>query len=275
MQVATAIAPVRELIRALPGPVAFVPTMGALHDGHLSLVDAAREHATGIVASVFVNPLQFGPTEDYAKYPRDYDGDFAKLAAAGVDVLFAPDATAMYPTGFSTTVDIGPMAHVFEGEIRKTHFAGVVTVVAKLLNIVQPDVLVLGQKDAQQTAVLRKLIRDLGYPVDVQIVPTSREPDGLARSSRNAFLTPEQRAAAPTLYAALVGMRDALLAGKSKYDATETADKILTEHALLDYFDIVDADTFEVLETLRPPAFVIGAARFGPTRLLDNLWIPD
>lgn len=274
MQVASAIAPVRDLIRALPDPVAFVPTMGALHEGHLSLIEAAREHAKSVVASVFVNPLQFGPTEDYAKYPRDYDGDFAKLAGAGVDVLFAPDATAMYPTGFSTTIDIGQMAHVFEGEIRKTHFAGVVTVVAKLLNIVQPDILVLGQKDAQQTAVLRKLIRDLGYPVDVQIVPTAREPDGLARSSRNAFLTREQRAVAPTLYAALCGMREALLAGKSKYDATETADKILTEHALLDYFDIVDADTFEELDALRAPAFVIGAARFGSTRLLDNLWIP-
>ena len=275
MQVASAIAPARALLRALPRPLGFVPTMGALHDGHVALIAAARERCASVVASVFVNPLQFGPNEDFAKYPRDFDGDVAKLARAGVDVLFSPDAATMYPPDFTTAIDIGPMGTEFEGALRPTHFAGVVTVVAKLLNIVQADVLFVGQKDAQQTAVLRKLVRDLAFPVEVAIVPTSRESDGLARSSRNAYLDEAQRAEAPTLLQALTGMRDALRNGASKYDATEAADKILSPHALLDYFDVVDADTFEPIETLRPPAFVIGAARFGKTRLLDNLWIPD
>jgi pantoate--beta-alanine ligase len=249
--------------------------MGALHDGHLALIAAARKRCASVVVSVFVNPLQFGPNEDFAKYPRDYDGDFAKLAGAGVDVLFAPDAGAMYPPGFSTAIDVGAIGAGFEGALRPTHFAGVVTVVAKLFNIVQADVLFLGQKDAQQTAVLRKLVRDLAFPIEVEIVPTSREADGLARSSRNAFLSEADRAEAPTLSRALVALREAMERGASKADAIDVAGAVLSRSARLDYFDVVDADTFEPIETVRAPAFVIGAARFGTTRLLDNVWIPN
>lgn len=275
MQVATGVAQAGALLRALPRPLGFVPTMGALHRGHLALIAAARSQCASVVASVFVNPLQFGPGEDLANYPRDYDGDFAKLGAAGADLLFAPDAVAMYPPGFSTTVDTGPVGRDYEGAVRPTHFAGVTTVVAKLLNIVQPDALYLGQKDAQQTAVLRRLILDLAFPVEARIVPTEREADGLALSSRNAYLDPAERAAAPSLHRALLALRDALAAGATKAEATARARAALDPLARCDYLDVVDADTFAPLDALRPPAFVIGAARFGTTRLLDNLWIRE
>jgi pantoate--beta-alanine ligase len=179
----------------------------------------------------------------------------------------------MYPDGFSSYVDVGSIGASFEGAIRPDHFRGVATVVGKLLNIVLPKVLYLGQKDAQQSAVLRKLVRDLDYPVHVSIVETVRESDGLAMSSRNAYLSPEQRAEAVTLNRALVALREALESGASKADATAAARATLSALATPDYFDLVDADTFEPLETLRAGTFVIGAARFGTTRLLDNLWI--
>ena len=261
------------MLAGLPRPHGFVPTMGALHAGHLALADAARADCGSITASVFVNPLQFAPSEDLAKYPRDFDGDRRRLQEHGVALLFAPDVHAMYPPGFSTAVDVGPMGTTFEGAIRPTHFRGVATVVAKLLNIMQPDVLLLGQKDAQQTAVLRRLVRDLAFPTEVRIVPTVRDADGLALSSRNAYLSPEHRAAAPSLYAALTALRLLLYQGMSKPAAVEQATTILSQQAQLDYLDVVDADTFEPLQALRPPAFIIGAARFGTTRLLDNLWI--
>jgi pantoate--beta-alanine ligase len=273
MHIATAIAPARALFDAFPQPLGFVPTMGALHAGHLELVRRARAECAGVVVSLFVNPMQFAAGEDLATYPRDFEGDCKKLEAAGVDVLFAPDPATMYPAGFSTSIDVGGPAARYEGAIRPDHFRGVATVVAKLVNVVGADVLYLGQKDAQQTAVLRRMVRDLDLPVRVEIVETIRESDGLALSSRNAYLTPEQRAEAVTLNRALVAMRDALERGASKADAAALATATLSPLATPDYFDAVDADTFEPLETLRPPAFVIGAARFGSTRLLDNLWI--
>ncbi|HTX59821.1 MAG TPA: pantoate--beta-alanine ligase [Verrucomicrobiae bacterium] len=273
MQVATTVAQARALFEIFPRPLGFVPTMGALHDGHLALVQQARTECVSVAASVFVNPLQFGVNEDLAAYPRDLEGDEEKLAQAGVDLLFAPDVATMYPDGFSTAIDVGPIAAHYEGAIRPGHFRGVATVVAKLLGIVQPSVLYLGQKDAQQTAVLRKLVRDLEYPVHVEIVPTVREPDGLAMSSRNAYLTPEQRGAAPTLHGALLAMRERLEAGASKQEAIAAALAALSPAALPDYFDVVDAQTFEPLDALAPSSFVVGAARFGETRLLDNLWI--
>jgi len=187
--VARGVAEARERLAALPRPLAFVPTMGALHAGHLALADAARGACASVGASIFINPLQFGPAEDLAAYPRDFEGDRAKLAEHGVDLLFAPPVEAMYPPGFSTSVDIGPMGRTFEGAIRPTHFAGVATVVAKLLNIMQPEVLFLGQKDAQQTAVLRRLVRDLEIPTEVRVVATLRATYGLALSSRNAYLS--------------------------------------------------------------------------------------
>ena len=247
--------------------------MGALHDGHLALVRRARAESITVAVSVFVNPLQFAAGEDLAKYPRDLEGDKQKLASAGADVAFTPSDESMYPNGFSTSVDVGDIGSAFEGAIRPSHFRGVATVVTKLLNIVRPDTLYLGQKDAQQTAVLRKLVRDLELPVSVTIVPTERDTDGLALSSRNAYLTPEQREAAPSLHNALQAVRLAMSAGRSKVDAIAMGKTRLSKVAELDYIDVVDANSFNPIDTLEPPAFVIAAARFGTTRLLDNLWI--
>jgi pantoate--beta-alanine ligase len=273
MQIATTIAQARALFDVFQQPLGFVPTMGALHDGHLELVRRAREESLSVAASLFVNPLQFGENEDLAKYPRDFEGDRRKLAGAGVDVLFAPEPAAMYPPGYSTGIDVGELGTVYEGAVRPDHFRGVATVVAKLLHIVRPSVLYLGQKDAQQTAVVRKMVRDLDIPVHVEIVETVRESDGLAMSSRNAYLNVAERAEAPSLNRALTAMRDAFERGASKAEATALAAATLSSLATADYFDIVDADTFAPLERLRAPAFAIGAARFGKTRLLDNLWI--
>ena len=273
MQKTDSIAQIRAILNGLPHPLGFVPTMGALHAGHIELATTARAQCAAVAASVFVNPLQFGANEDLDRYPRDLEGDAAKLATAGVDVLFAPTPDVMYPSGFTTTIDAGNIGTQYEGAVRPTHFRGVATVVAKLLNVVRPDVLFLGQKDAQQTAVLRKMIRDLEFPIRVEIVPTVREPDGLAMSSRNAYLNAGQREAAPSLHRALSALRDALANGASKTAAVAEAHHVLSPQAEADYFDVVNADTFEPIERLDPPAFVIGAARFGTTRLLDNLWI--
>lgn len=273
MEHAVTVARARALFRASPRPLGFVPTMGALHEGHLELVRRARSRSAGVGVSIFVNPLQFGASEDLATYPRDPARDRAKLAAAGVDVLFAPETNAMYGADFTGFVDVGPLGTIFEGAQRPLHFRGVTTVIAKLLNIVQPEVLFLGQKDAQQAVVLRKMIVDLNFPVELEILPTVREPDGLAMSSRNGYLDASQRELAPTLYAALLGTREALERGNSKRDAIAAGTAMLSSSAKLDYLDVVDATTFAPLERLRPPAFIIGAARFGPTRLIDNLWI--
>ncbi|MBV8639043.1 MAG: pantoate--beta-alanine ligase [Candidatus Eremiobacteraeota bacterium] len=273
MQVATTILQARALFDVLPRPLGFVPTMGALHEGHLALVRRAREESTTVGASIFINPLQFGANEDLEKYPRDIEADRAKFSAAGVDVLFLPNQAVMYPPDFSTAVDAGEMGTRFEGAARPTHFRGVTTVVSKLLNIVRPDTLYLGQKDAQQTAVLRRMIRDLDIPTHVTIVPTEREADGLALSSRNVYLSVEERQAAPSLHHALQALRMAMQMGKSKADAVAAARTRLDPLAQLDYLDVVDANTFAPIDVLSPPAFVIGAARFGSTRLLDNLWI--
>lgn len=272
MEYAVTIARARALFGALPRPLAFVPTMGALHDGHLELVRHARSGSAAVGASIFVNPLQFGPNEDLQTYPRDPQRDTEKLARAGVEVLFAPEPAAMYPRGFATFVDVGPLGTVFEGAVRPGHFRGVATVIAKLLNIVRPDTLVLGQKDAQQAVVLKKMICDLDVPIEVDIVPTVREPDGLAMSSRNVYLEGEQRAAAPRLHDALIAVREALERGSAKIDAL-AAGKALLDESALDYLDVVDAREFTPLDRLRPPAFIIGAARFGRTRLIDNLWV--
>jgi len=247
--------------------------MGALHDGHLALVRRARARSAAVAASVFVNPLQFGPNEDLASYPRDLDEDRRKLDAEGVAMLFAPQIATLYPDGFATYVDVSKVDAVFEGTVRPGHFRGVATVIAKLLNIVRPNLLFLGQKDAQQAVLLRRMIDELDFPVDVEIVPTVREPDGLAMSSRNRYLNPDERAQAPTLYRALCAMRDALERGMSKPQALSAGKSVLSESAQLDYLDIVDANDFTPLDRLRAPAFLIGAARFGATRLIDNLWI--
>lgn len=273
MQVFDAVDTVRNGLAALPRPVGFVPTMGALHEGHLQLVRAARAECRSVVASVFVNPTQFGPGEDFERYPRDFEGDKAKLERSGVDILFVPRLEEMYPQGFSTYVEVSDVGAAYEGAARPAHFRGVATVVTKLLHIVQPDTLFLGQKDAQQTAVLRKVVRDLQFPVSVRIVPTVREADGLAMSSRNVYLSKEQRSAAPSLHAALETMLEELRRGADAEAARERAREQLDSAAQLEYLDVVNADTFVPLASLQPPAFVIGAARFGTTRLIDNLMV--
>ena len=259
----------RELLPARPR--GFVPTMGALHDGHLALVRASKERCSSTVVSIFVNPMQFAPHEDLSRYPRDIVSDCEKLEAAGVDIVFLPRVEEIYPPEFSTTVDVGALGHVFEGAARPTHFRGVTTVVAKLLNLVQPDLLFLGQKDAQQTAVVQAMMRDLSIATQIAIVPTMRESDGLAMSSRNVYLDAAQRRQAVTLAKAIGALRDALAAGQPKCDALAFAARVLAPQATLEYLDVVDATTFIPLDALRPPYFVVGAARFGETRLLDNV----
>lgn len=273
MLVAEAAAPARAMFAALARPLGFVPTMGALHAGHLELIAQARASCASVVASIFVNPLQFGDGEDFEKYPRDLDADREALSRAGTDVVFAPEATAMYPRGFSTTVDVADVSARYEGAARPGHFRGVATIVAKLLNIVRPDVLFIGQKDAQQAAVLQRLVADLSFDVAVVVVPTVREEDGLARSSRNAFLNEREREQAPTLHHALEAIRDAIGNGASKERALERARVTLSPMAHLDYFDVVDAATFRPLDAAVPGALAIGAATFGTTRLIDNVWI--
>ncbi|HZT13430.1 MAG TPA: pantoate--beta-alanine ligase [Candidatus Baltobacteraceae bacterium] len=263
----------REGLSALPRPLALVPTMGALHEGHMALIRSARAECASVAASVFVNPMQFGPGEDYERYPRDPQRDRRELEAAGVDALFAPSVETMYPAGFSTAIDVGDIGAVFEGAVRPGHFRGVATVVAKLLHVIDPDVLILGQKDAQQTAVLRNLVRDLNFRTRVRVVPTVRERDGLALSSRNVYLNAEQRAAAPTLHESLQLMLERLQRGESVDQAREAARAHLWPQAAWEYLELVDARTFAPIGSLRPPAFVIGAARFSRTRLIDNLFV--
>ncbi|GAC1651974.1 MAG: pantoate--beta-alanine ligase [Vulcanimicrobiaceae bacterium] len=273
MLVATTIEQAEALLENLARPLGFVPTMGALHAGHLALIEAARRDCASVACSVFVNPMQFGPAEDLERYPRDLEGDREKLQEGGVEFLFAPGEAQMYPPGFSTAVEVAPMGTTFEGAIRPGHFRGVATVVAKLLAIMRPDVLFLGQKDAQQATLVRRMVLDLALPVDVRIVPTVRESDGLALSSRNRYLSPQERAAAPSLYAALTALRLLLHQGVAKPSAIDQAQAILSPLAKWEYLDVVSAESFQPLPALRPPAFIIGAARFERTRLLDNLWI--
>ncbi len=210
MRVARTVEEARGTLATLPRPLGLVPTMGALHEGHLTLVRAARERCAAVAASLFVNPTQFGAGEDFARYPRDEARDLALFEEAGIDVVFAPAPDEMYATDASTTVHVeGPITESLEGVDRPGHFDGVATVVTKLLTVVAPDVAFFGQKDAQQLALIRRLARDLDLPVEVAAVPTVREPDGLAMSSRNAYLTPGQRAVAPDLYRALLAGRAA------------------------------------------------------------------
>jgi pantoate--beta-alanine ligase len=265
----------RSIARRLPQPLGLVPTMGALHAGHLSLVERAVRENASVVASIFVNPLQFGQGEDFARYPRDFERDAAALRACGVDLLYAPSAEMMYPPGFVTAIDPGPVARGYEGSSRPGHFAGVATVVAKLLNTLEPARLYLGQKDAQQVAVLQTVVRDLDLPVEVVVVPTLRDEDGLALSSRNVYLSAEERAAAPSLHRALAAVASALAAGESDVaNATLGAALLIRAPLQLEYLAVVEPRTFAPLQKAVPGALVIGAARAGTTRLIDNECVP-
>ena len=268
-----------EAARMEGSVIGFVPTMGALHDGHLSLVSRARDHCDVVVASIFVNPLQFGPSEDLASYPRDLDGDLALLDKEGVDILFAPDAAEMYSGGPpEVTVEPGPLGEILEGASRPGHLKGVCTVVAKLFGIVGQCRAYFGEKDAQQLAVIQRMVMDLDMPVEVIACPTVREEDGLAMSSRNTGLSPDERAAATCLYEALA--RAAWLVEGGERDATvikaEMAKRIGAEPlAALDYVAVVDEGTFGEVGRLDGPVRALVAARIGTTRLIDNLLIGD
>jgi len=260
--------------RAGLGQLGLVPTMGFLHEGHLSLVRRARAENSASAATIFVNPTQFGPNEDLARYPRDLPRDLALLEGEGVDLVFVPEPAEIYPPGFATAIEIGGVTEPLEGAVRPGHFAGVATVVAKLFNIVQPTRAYFGQKDAQQSVVIRKLVRDLNMPVEVVVAPTVREGDGLALSSRNSYLTAEQRAVAPAIFRALTAARARFEAGERDVGVLRSAARQVLEAEAafaIDYVSVADAETLRELDTVAGPALVSIAARLGATRLIDNL----
>ncbi|HEV2424892.1 MAG TPA: pantoate--beta-alanine ligase [Terriglobia bacterium] len=255
-------------------PVCLVPTMGALHAGHLSLVRRAKSDGGALVVSIFVNPAQFGPAEDYSRYPRDLDRDREALAAFEPEAVFVPEAPAMYPGRFETYVEPGSVAERFEGALRPGHFRGVTTVVLKLLNLIAPDVAYFGQKDFQQTAVLRRVITDFNINTGLVICPTVREPDGLALSSRNAYLSAGDRRAAPVLYRSLCRARELFHGGETRADLLESAMRGVLEGepgAKVDYAVIVRPETLEPVIRVTPGCVALVAARVGPVRLIDNL----
>ena len=276
MKIAHTISEVRDAIARRP--CALVPTMGFLHEGHLSLIDAARNAgAESIVVSIFVNPRQFGPSEDFERYPRDEERDRALLESRNVDLLFLPPVDVMYPPGAVTAVTLGGVAKPLEGARRPGHFDGVATVVLKLFDIVQPDLAVFGRKDAQQCAVIDRMVRDLDVPVRLVFADTVRERDGLAMSSRNAYLSAEERKLAPALHRALRGGVEAVTHGIHDVAGVEHLMRKLMEETPridVDYLVLVDPLTFEPPADFKRPLLVAGAIRLGATRLIDNIAIP-
>ncbi|HVG24159.1 MAG TPA: pantoate--beta-alanine ligase [Thermoanaerobaculia bacterium] len=258
--------------------VGFVPTMGFLHEGHLSLVDVARAAgATFVVVSIFVNPKQFGPNEDFSRYPRNEERDRALLESANVDLLFLPLVEVMYPAGAATTITVGGVAKPLEGERRPGHFDGVATVVAKLFNIVQPDLAAFGRKDAQQCAVIEQLVRDLDFPVRLVFGETLREDDALAMSSRNSYLSAGERAKAPVLHRALRAGEEAVTHGIHEVAGIEKLMHRVVEEAggvEVDYLAVVDPLTFEAPVDFEREGLLAGAVKIGRTRLIDNLRVP-
>jgi len=254
------------------GDLGFVPTMGALHEGHIALVAAAGAAHERVAASIFVNPTQFGPNEDFLDYPRTEDKDLAKLEAAGCDLVWMPDVATMYPADAATSVHVAGPALRWEGEIRPGHFNGVATVVAKLFGQVRPSAAYFGEKDWQQIQVISRMVEDLPLPVRIVPIPTIREPDGLALSSRNRFLGPRERAIAPALHKALSGAARALAAGAPVEATLDDARKALRAAGLApDYFVLVNAKSLEPAAMVSHPARLLAAAKLGPIRLLDNV----
>ena len=257
----------------MAGRLALVPTMGALHSGHLALISEARKRADRVAASIFVNPAQFGEGEDFGRYPRREADDARMLEDAGCDLLWMPSVADIYPAGFATKVSVSGVSERWEGEARPGHFDGVATVVAKLLLAVRPDVALFGEKDFQQLAVIRRMVADLGIPVEVVGVPTVRETDGLALSSRNAYLSPDERARAVALPNALKAARDAIRDGSAVGAAVKSAKQSLVDAGFLriDYLALVDAETLEPLDAPQGNMRLIAAAVVGTTRLIDNV----
>jgi pantoate--beta-alanine ligase len=277
MKVCTTINEMRSASRAVRRAgkrLGFVPTMGALHEGHLSLARAARASSDVMAASIFVNPTQFGPNEDLAKYPRSFERDRELLERGGVELLFAPSVEEMYSAGAVTWVTVEGLSDKLDGRSRPGHFRGVSTVVAKLFHIVEPDAAFFGQKDAAQVAVIRRMVRDLNFAVEIVVCPIVREPDGLAMSSRNAYLDPEQRNQSLVLYRSLMRVKALADAGERRaaiLSAAGRAEFLPASSVRLDYFEIVDPDTLEPLEDVSGGALVAAAAFVGPTRLIDNI----
>ena len=279
MLTVSSIEELRKIRRELPEPVGFVPTMGFLHEGHLSLVRAAQKVCGSVVVSIYVNPTQFGPTEDLAKYPRDLARDESLLIGENVDVLWTPSDIIMYPPGYQTWVTVEKVTQVLEGAARPTHFRGVSTIVAKLFMCVQPQMAFFGQKDAQQAVVLKKMAIDLNFPIDMVICPIAREPDGLALSSRNVYLTDDQRRSAPVLH------RSLLLAKKLYQKGERNAETIkakmmelfdMEPQARVQYISIADASTLEEVDQMNDSQILISmAVYFGGTRLIDNILLPE
>ncbi len=272
-----AIAEIRAAVKAAKAAgksVALVPTMGALHAGHAELIRAARRHAGFVVVSIFVNPTQFGPHEDFGKYPRTLDADRTLATASGADWIFAPTVPELYPPGFATQVEVPALDRMLCGQRRPGHFRGVCTVVLKMLNIVQPHIAVFGAKDAQQCAVLKRMVRDLDVPVELRIEPTVREADGLALSSRNRYLSAADRTEAPRIYRALRTVLHRVAAGEidvARLQSGLLAELLTIPGAKVDYAEIVDAESLEPINLLRRPALVAVAVVLGTTRFIDNV----
>ena len=275
MRVLHSIVEMKETRRKLRGSVGFVPTMGYLHKGHLELACRARAENRNVIVSIFVNPAQFGPKEDYAAYPRDTERDLALLKKEGVNIVFMPGAEDMYPPRYCTWVDLEKVTERLEGAIRPGHFRGVATVVAKLFNIVEPTRAYFGQKDAQQVVVIQKMVADLNMNLEVVVVPTVREPDGLAMSSRNVYLSPQERKAATVLYKSLSLAQK--LWGKGERNADVIRKKMTAliqsepRASRIDYVSIADAETLEELDSIDRKAVVSLAVKIGKPRLIDNI----
>ena len=276
MKVIETIDDMRRLRHQLAEPVGFVPTMGYFHEGHLTLVRRARAENPSVVVSIFVNPTQFGPEDDFNKYPRDPQRDLALLQKEKSDIVFMPSAAEMYPPQFNSWVEVGKVTERLEGASRPGHFRGVTTVVAKLFNIVQPTRAYFGQKDAQQTIVIKKMVADLNMNLEIVTVPTVREPDGLAMSSRNTYLNPKQRQAATALYQALTLAQKLWLQGET--DAQRLRQEMIAliqkqPLADIDYVSIADPETLDESDTVNSPALVSLAVKIGSTRLIDNIML--
>jgi pantoate--beta-alanine ligase len=274
MQIFRTIGDAKKYLRLVQGEglrIGLVPTMGALHDGHLSLVRLAREKAEVVVASIFVNPTQFGPNEDFSRYPRDLEGDAKKLASAGCDAIFAPETAEIYPDRFETYTEVLQTSKGLCGDRRPGHFRGVTTVVLKLFNIVRPDVAVFGEKDFQQLAVIRAMVRDLALDVDVAGAPLMRDPDGMAMSSRNAFLSPADRAKALAISRGLFAARDAFVRGQRDGLTAIAAAELAKAGIEPEYLELRDFTSLAPLSVADRPSVILTAARVGSTRLIDNV----
>lgn len=279
MQVAKTVREVRawmKLARADGKTVGFVPTMGYFHEGHLNLMRRAKAECDLCVVSLFVNPTQFGPSEDFQRYPRDFARDAAMAESVGVDLLFAPEVEEMYPEGYQTYVEVTEITRRLEGAARPGHFRGVATVCTKLFNIVQADRAYFGKKDYQQLKVIQRMVRDLNIPIEIVPCETVREPDGLAMSSRNVYLKPDERRAATVLYRALCAGRDAILAGeRNGKRVQELVETVIASEPLVkpEYVDVADAESLDPLEELRGEVLISLAARVGVARLIDNVTV--